>query len=232
MSTDQTTEKDSPSNPFMHWKFVASMALLVPVLLAGGLMAGYFVWQDTKNSPDTTVAACSRPASEDTDVSGAIPVDGSGADTAPHIPSTPYGPARIEDNVPVCFEHSPAGAAVAAATIAALTSNGQTTPALEELSLDTPARDAALELTPEIETVPEVPVRPTHVRVDDYTGDAATVTVVVDAEGTKVAGSFSVAWEGGDWRWDVPTKPVRGSAVPTLTGFNRLAWDEGADVNG
>lgn len=230
--TEQTTERP-PRNPFTTWYFIAGAVVLAPLAVAGLILSVFFIWQDRETATtDTTVAACERPESTDTSIAGSIPVDSATTVGLAQIPHTVYGPDRTEDGAPVCFEHSPAGAATAAATIATLGDNRQTNIMLEQYGVDGPARDAALAMTPQTEPAPTDPSRAVGFRITDYTGDTADVTVVLEKAGGHHTGSYDLVWEDGDWKWDVPTAPLAGERIATLTGYNRLDWPEGADVNG
>jgi hypothetical protein len=230
--TEQSTEQPK-KNPFTTWYFLLGVAILAPLVVAGLALSIHLKLQENEaGQVDTTVAACERPESHDTSIAGAIPVQTGTNVGVSQIPSTVYGPDRTEGGAPVCFEHSPAGAATAAATMATLGDNRQTNLLLEQYGIDGPALDAALAMTPETESLPEHISRAVGFRITDYTGATADVTVVLEKAGNFIPAQYSLVWEDGDWRWDVPTAPLTGERLTSLTGYNRLDWPEGADVNG
>lgn len=218
MSTTDETHEETTRNPFTRWPFVLGALFLGLVVVAGTVLAFLTIPDDATTADGP---ACERPASTDTTVSGALPVDGWVLRGAAATPDTPFGPDRVRDGAPVCYEHSPAGAAVAAVHVVTLGSNGSTTTALEGLGVEGDATDAALAQTPDPEPVPEEPVPPVAFRVSDYTGDAATVVVVMDTAGGTRAVTVDLLWDG-DWKWDVPTESLDVTAVYSLNGYNRI----------
>ena len=219
-------------NPFLTKTFIISAAFVALVLLCGVITAIVASSRDQPNGgvTSTLLDPCDRPQSTATDLSGAITVDSWDLVGLTAAPTTPFGPSRDQGGARVCFEHSPAGAAVAASHIAALGSNGQGTLVLEELSADTDARDAALDTMPSEESIPDALSTPVAAQINDYTGDDATVTVALDVDGRTITATYQLVWDG-DWKWDVPTNAPTAAETSTLTGFNRFET-KGADSNG
>lgn len=225
MSTTDT-DTDTERNPFTRKRFILGVALLAVVALAGGILSA-ILWFDSQRAPlDTTTAACERPASQDTRLAGALAVDGWDLIGASNLPMTPFGPATTRDGSPSCFEHSPAGAATAAAHMATLGSNGQLRTVLEDMSVDSRATDAFLTQLPATEPAPTFAVQPVAVRLADYDGDTATVTVVTTTEAGYRAGDFQLVWEDGDWLWDTPTEGINVTVPSSLSGYNRIPQPE------
>lgn len=227
MSTDTTDE--APGNPFNTSKVKRSVLVLGVVLVGALVFIIYNAFQATQ-LPDANTPACERPASTDTSLTGAVPVDEWHELGASQLPVTVFGPSTLEGPVPSCFEQSPAGAAITAAQVLTLASNGNTTLVLEEMAVDSQNTDRFLAMTT-TETVPTDPVEPVAVRVNDYTGDEATVTVVGTTEAGYRAMDFRLVWQDGDWKWQTPSESLSADVVPSIVGYNRLA-EQGASADG
>lgn len=220
MSTTTTEQDRTPRNPWTRWQFVTSLSFLGVVVLAGLIFSAVALIRDDPG-PTGTGSACQRPASTDTALSGALAVDSWDTRGVAKVPLTPFGPSTT-DPAPTCFEHSPSGAAVAAVYIGTLGSTGQTTTVLEHLATDSPATEAMASQVGSAEAVPTTVPTAVAVRLNDYRGDTASVSVVFDVAGFYTAGTINLVWEGGDWKWDTPTESLESTQVTSLTGYNRL----------
>lgn len=225
MST--STEEDP--NSLTSVKVIVSATFLGLVVVLGLVMAFVFT-RDDGPVPHAEIPACERPESGDTGYSGTLSVEKWTYIGAGHLPVTPYGPA-VADPVPACFEHSPAGAVTAAVYVATLGSTGKTTLVLEELAVDSENTEDFLDQVADGETVPEDPLAPVALRLNDYTGDTAEVSVILD-NGLPGYASVPVdlVWEDGDWLWDTPSESLDVTTISSLTGYNKITQE--APTNG
>lgn len=226
-----TTEHESTEKAARHPLTKPSVilsALFLGLVAAGGTWVGFATSPEDREGGFGPV--CERPASTDTGFSGALPVESWVLHGAARLPDTPFGADRTMDGVPTCYEQSPGGAAVAAINISTLGSNGATEEALKHLAVDSEAADAALAGTPEHEPVPETPIVADGFRIADYTGDTASVIVVMDTPGGYRALTIDLLWED-DWKWDVPTESLDVTPVYSLNGYNTLSTPQ-EETNG
>lgn len=216
---------DTERNPFTRKRFILGVLLLALVALAGAILSAV-LWLDSQRAATSTGPACERPPSEDTRLAGAVTVDEWTLNGSAPLPITPFGPSRTEGGAPACFERSPAGAAVAAAHIITLGSNGQTALVLEEMAKDSPATEQFLAQLPSSERAPSFSVQPVAVRVADYDEDRAVITVVSTTQAGPRAVDLSVVWEDGDWVWDTPTESLNVTVPASLSGYNQIEQPE------
>ncbi len=121
----------------------------------------------------------------------------------------------------------PEGALFAAANIVALGSDPELGPRItEELTLDGPGRDAALQ-EPPAAGGSEVRIQIEGFRLLDYSGDTADVDLAMrTSRGAYVAQVFPLAWDDGDWKvrlapsGELPTGLVQ---LPDLAGYTPWA---------
>lgn len=217
-----TTETPKP-NPFTRPRFIAAATVVGMVALAALIMSLIVHFDQDGEGRDLSIPACERPASSDTDYSGALTVDRWQTVGAAALPATPFGPSEIEDT-PGCFEHSPAGAVTAAVYVATLGSSGDIRMVLEDMSVDSPNTEAFLAEVSGAEQA--TPIRPAGLRLADYSGDAATVSVVFDHQGRHPVVTIDLLWEDGDWKWNTPSQSLSVTETNTLTGYNRIPQED------
>jgi hypothetical protein len=134
------------------------------------------------------------------------------------------GPASFEGGVPKCFSRSPAGALFAAAWLTALLNEPQyATPELVRARfLPGPEVDAMLADGGGQTT--KIPAQIAGFRVEDYSPDRATISVVTRLSDGPNAGQLlqivmTMVWSEGDWLWSVGPAGPQGNAVSSLSGF-------------
>lgn len=220
------TEDRKPPNPWMARWSVFSVLLVAVCIIAAVTISALTWWEQRTWERDVTVAACERPTSKDYRLSGVLPVQDWAPIGASLLPVTDFGPSREEDGAPVCYEQSPQGAAMAAVHIVTLGANGETSTVLEHMAADTDATRTMAEMV-DTETVPSTPARAVAVRLEDYTVEEASVTVVASTAHGDLAQTVDLVWEDGDWKWDTPTESVPVSPVTNLSGYNTLGGTDG-----
>lgn len=218
-----STTDDAPTNEFTTTGFIAKATMLAVVVLAGFFFALIFLFRGTPADVDTSTPACERPASTETDMYGAVTVEGYHPYGAAIVPITAHGPSTTTP-APGCYEHSPQGASAAAATIATLLTSGRTDIVVDHLVIDSPAveelrQDTAGQATPR--TIPDV----VGTRIQDYDGDTTTVRVALEEPAdtisvNRAALDIHLVWDDGDWKWDLPVRGVRPEKAYGLNGYN------------
>ncbi|QRY42305.1 hypothetical protein JVX92_15085 (plasmid) [Microbacterium hominis] len=126
--------------------------------------------------------------------------------------SDTVGPTRVVEGFPVCFEHSPIGAALAATTIAFSLTDHSAESTANFWVIDSPGKSIYVENARAAEAaqgnliVNGFAAQGATVagfRIDDYTGDTASVRVVVQVPGSArgyLGGQYTLVWVDGDWR--------------------------------
>lgn len=225
MSTTSTeTEKDP--NDLTRPRVVIGLTFFGLVVLAGLILSTIFILEDRRDLPGADTIACERPASTDTGYSGTLPVDNWQRINAAYVPVTHFGPARISEATPTCYEHSPAGAVTAAVYIATLGSTGQTMTVLDHMSLDNANTDRFKDMVGSDEAVPANPPHPVALRLNDYQGDAARASVVLELNGRYSVVDIDLVWDDGDWKWNPPSESLSVTTADTLAGYNKIAQEE------
>lgn len=223
-------------------RFIAAAALIGLILVAGifvvisRLIGGGDDDTDGGARPDPSPSASSTSGSSS---ACGLPDDTSSTLTdAPDatwkivgttaVPSNKVtGPESFESGIPRCFSRSPAGALFAATWLTALLNEPQyATPELVRARF-VPGPDVDAMLADDSGEVTKIPAQIAGFRVEDYSPDRATVSVVTRLSDGPDAGQLlqivmTMVWVDGDWLWSVGPAGPQGNAVPSLSGF--IPW--------
>lgn len=151
--------------------------------------------------------------------------------------SDTVGPTRVVEGFPVCFEHSPIGAALAATSMlyAMVDHSAESTSAF--WATDSPGKAKYVETGRELDATGKNPIvdglaaqggTVAGFRIDDYTGDTALVRVVFKVPGSQrgyTGIAAQMVWTDGDWRYRA--NDLGGGALPVdlfadeFTGWGR-----------
>ncbi|MCT2043062.1 hypothetical protein M3D15_06915 [Pseudoclavibacter alba] len=117
-----------------------------------------------------------------------------------------HGPGVVEDDgFRYCYARTPEGVLFAAANFVTFgsSSDGNLTSKAAQKLIDAGDRQEEFEAQmKEGGSGGSAPI--IAYRVDRYSASSATVTLVLEFEGTKVAGTLDFAWSGGDWKVRAP----------------------------
>lgn len=221
MSTTSTETQENP-NSLTRPRVIIGATVLGLVALLGLIMSFYFSFEDRRGLPHADTPACERPESSDARYSGTLPVESWQYLNSAYVPVTHFGPSLVEENIPTCYEHSPAGAVTAAVYIATLGSTGQTMTVLDHMSVDSPNATAFREEIGSDEAVPGNIPNPVGLRLNNYTGATAETSVVLSVTGTLLVVDIDLVWEDGDWKWNPPSESLDVTTTSTLTGYNKI----------
>ncbi|EYT53290.1 hypothetical protein [Kocuria sp. UCD-OTCP] len=246
--TDQI-ETDDNNTWWKAPRFLIS-AVLVAMLIVLGIVL--WLWPDgeepTQAAPAPATTA--EPVSDGESVCGLDATGGTTLTKAPedvewtalgaiYAPSSEeHGPGTVDESTGVrsCYSHTPEGALLAATNM--LTASGDPELLLETtrlLGMEGPGKDVAIgQIQQRIAggDNTSVPVQVAGFRLLSYTGDTATVEVVLagDDGSEKVYNTTggNLVWHEGDWRFafddDGSGGPVSGR-VSDLSGY--IAWGPG-----
>lgn len=221
-SAHETTEQ----NPFTKPGFIISAALILALIAAVALIflipKGNSEEQPIATTPnppatasatkptDTSKSICGLPDSTETALGAAPKTEWElvGTMAVPTDPKT-TGPGTVRANgLKSCFAHSPTGALYATANIWATAFYGDANLVYQDLTIEGPARDAALKAITSGQdvgggTAPKMQIQGFIIR--RYTPNAAVVDLAVRTE-TGAIGSLSTSlvWQEGDWKLDIP----------------------------
>ncbi|WP_299039839.1 hypothetical protein [uncultured Pseudokineococcus sp.] len=138
------------------------------------------------------------------------------------VPEDPDGAGpgvATDDGFRSCFSHDPTGALYAGINWWAQTLNGRAVQVYEELTADTPERDAALEqgLDESAGGIGQI----AGYRFVDVDADRALYELAFRTpQGDLVSVTTPMRWEDGDWKLVIPsTGDPSVGALPDLTGF-------------
>ncbi|WP_454778734.1 hypothetical protein [Georgenia muralis] len=242
---------DSEQNPYTRPGFVVA-ALVMAVVLILAAVLGYRTLtgpdetdpsaQPTGTAPTTSAAPTETPSLAGGDsVCGleAVELDGTltaapaetdwelvGTTAAPSVEG--HGPGVVEDNgFRSCFAHTPTGALLAAANVAAMGSDPALTPTVaEHLFAEGPGRDAALSAPPTGNAGGGVRVQIAGFRVLNYAGTEASIDLALRGSNGVLGGQvFDLVWEDRDWKMQIAPDgqlPTDLAVLPDLTGY--ILW--------
>ena len=229
-------------------RFLVS-AVLVALLVALGLVL--WLWPDEAQPsqaqpvPATTADAASSDSQESVcglDATGGTTLteppenvewEAIGAIYAPT--SEKHGPGTVDPitGVRSCYSHTPEGALLTTANMLTSSNDPQLLlDTLKELAVAGPGKDIAVGQVQQRVSEGDastVPVQVAGFRLLSYTGDTATVEVVIagddGTEKTYITSSADLIWQDGDWRFALrdngDTGPVSGQ-VSNLSGY--IPW--------
>ncbi|AUI53730.1 hypothetical protein [Arthrobacter crystallopoietes] len=237
-------QENTEQNPFTRPGFITSAALILAIVAAGIVI--FFVPrgsteaqpQGNPAAPDATGSSAPASGLEES-ICGLPESDSTALGVAPKttwvlqhgmaVPSDPstVGPGTTDSNgLKSCFAHSPAGALYSAANIWATSFYGDATLVYQDLTADSPARDAALQAIKAGNEIgggsaPKMQIQGFIIR--SYSPRTAVVDLAVKTE-TGALGSLSASlvWEKGDWKLEPPAAggnpfrqiPDMGSYIP------------------
>lgn len=246
-------EADAGAGSGRRSGFVAS-AVLVAALVALGVVLGVRgpVHDEGEAAAPPGPGATSPPAAPGTSAA-VVPGGGpsvcglpgvvmtGGLATAPEVdwaydgttayPTSPvYGPGRTAGGVRDCFQHSPAGAVLAAANAAATPAGDPERSAawFSAFVADGAHRDEILAAAGAARGPrPGTRMAVSGFRLLDYGGDTARVDIAatVSVDGEQVLGSYvyDLQWQSGDWKLSAATPaPFDFAVIPDLAGY--VGW--------
>jgi len=185
------------------------------------------VLPETMASQSATAQDAQQPAGIEPSECGLAPDPDMTMDTPPErveavtvglvkVPgSDTFGPAEQNNDVPICWQYSQAGAVSAAYTFAAVATDTArlTEGHLIEHLADGPGRDDMLETLqdaqendPDSLGTTSAPIKPVGYRVLEFADDQARVDVLVEhleTPGNYAAMAVQLLWQDGDWKLDV-----------------------------
>lgn len=178
--------------------------------------------------PDDTVSsdgACDVPGGDITAVPGDLSWETVQGISWPV--SASLGPVAEKDGFPVCFSHSPVGAALAAHTVFFETMRHEPRSVSEFYVVDSPGKSKAIDdagsLTSEgqLASFRSTGASAAGFRVDEYTGDRALVYIVLASPNARTGFrgvAFPLEWVEGDWRVRLLDTGTGGPAIDVLNG--------------
>jgi hypothetical protein len=134
------------------------------------------------------------------------------------------GPGSFDAGVPRCFSRSPSGALFAASWLTALLNEPKyATPDLVRARV-APSPELEAMLAEEGGEVTKIPAQIAGFRVEDYSPDRATISIVTRLSDGPDAGALlqvvmTMVWRDGDWLWNMGVGGPQGNAVTSLAGF-------------
>lgn len=134
------------------------------------------------------------------------------------------GPGSFTAGVPRCFSRSPSGALFAASWLTALLNEPKyATPELVRARL-VPSPELDAMLAEDSGEVTKIPAQIAGFRVEDYSPDRATISIVTRLSDGPNAGALlqvvmTMVWRDGDWLWSMGAGGPQGNAVTSLAGF-------------
>lgn len=219
-----------------RWGIWAAIVGLAVVL--GGVGLVYLLGMPDKDdagetppSSEQPIAPSSEPSTDGCDAKGGnitdVPADLDWAAAAgaswPISPS--LGPTSTEDGWPVCFSHSPVGAALAATAIPFATADRAPQDVSEFYIVDSPGKATAVADAADTATLPEqleqYGMQLVGFRVDEYTEERALVRIVFSSPNSQTGYTglpYPMVWVDGDWRLKVLDDGSTGQAVPMNDG--------------
>lgn len=241
----------SEQNPYTRPGFVVA-ALAVAVVLILAAVLGYRTLtgpeEEERTAPPTATAPSTSTAPTETpSVAGvdsvcgleAVELDGTltaapadtewelvGTTAAPSVED--HGPGVVEANgFRSCFAHTPAGALLAAANVAAMGSDPDLASSVaQNLFAKGPGRDVALSTTPPGNAGGGVRVQIAGFRILNYAGTEASIDLALrGSNGVLGAQVFDLVWEDGDWKIQIAPDgqlPTDLAVLPDLTGY--ILW--------
>jgi hypothetical protein len=172
-----------------------------------------------------TGGACDLPSGNMTTVPDDIAWETVGGISWPT--SKTLGPAGEKDGFPVCFSHSPVGAALAAITTQFETLRHPPTDVGEFYLVDSPGKPSALESVQgrtsesQLSDLRRYGLTAAGFRVDEYTEDRALVYLVSAVPGSPTGfrgRPVPMVWVDGDWRAKVLDTGMTGQPIDVLDG--------------
>ncbi|MEX5297027.1 hypothetical protein QYM41_17265 [Kocuria sp. CPCC 205268] len=239
-------ETDDNSTWWKTPRFLIS-AVLVAMLIVLGVVL--WLWPDGEEptqaapAPATTAepvaggeSECGLDATSGTTLTKApedVEWTALGAIYAPS--SEEHGPGTVDKSTGVrsCYSHTPEGALLTTANMLASSNDPQLLlDTLKELAIEGPGKDIAVGQVQQRVSAGDastVPVEVAGFRLLSYTGERATVEVVLagddGTEKTYITSSADLMWQDGDWRFALQdngdTGPVSGQ-VSDLNGY--IEW--------
>lgn len=217
-----------------------SAGIVTAAVLAGGIGVGTMIAQTA--TPADRDAAAASPTGEPNlapvregacDVPGgditAVPADLSWETVQgfswPVSPS--LGPTAIRDGFPVCFSHSPIGAALAANTVLFETLRHEPSSVSAFYAVDSVGKAAAVEDASDLSSSDQLSNLRSNgmslagYRIDEYTADRALVYLVLatpDGRTGYRGMPFPLVWVDGDWRVKVLDTGKTGRGIDVLEG--------------
>ncbi|WHE37830.1 hypothetical protein [Microbacterium sp. BDGP8] len=147
--------------------------------------------------------------------------------------SSSVGPTKERDGYPACFERSPAGAGLFAATFyaEAMVGSGAPVDALDFYTVESPGKSEVLRTAPAsnegaTESWASAGMTFAGYRIDEYTEDRVSLYVVVTTSrnATGYAGfPMTVVWEDDDWKMRPKDDGSSGSPID-VTSDDFVRW--------
>lgn len=239
-------DDETRNSPLNKWWLAAGVFMVVVAALLGFVLFGPSqpaAPEGQPSRPSSSPAGTSAPSTGTTSPGGVstCPPGPSSSD----IPSTPpsgvaweleqgvalpqsksAGPQRRTGDVRQCFEHSPTGALLSAATYAVSTQ----LPSLEQLITlrlsPGPEKDAALRGLSPGDTGSDGPKgQIAAFRILSYTDTDAVVSVALKADAGRFAiVTYPMVWTGGDWLVNGAPKGGMPPAQPATDISGYIAW--------
>ncbi|GGX36618.1 hypothetical protein [Streptomyces chryseus] len=247
MATDyRPPEHDKPASPYASRWFLASAAfvavvvlLLAVVILSGGRNDD--PPQARPSAPAETEAA--EPTTADDQSGGDCPKLPDTGTTVPKNPpagvrwelvdsfalpvSEKAGPARTDGDVARCYAHSPTGALLAMSQITGRMLTAKDWREITDRQTTGEGKQAYIDqrVTYEEDEGPARVGPDEHGQIAGfkfvtYSPSSAVIDLVFRAkDGTLRAGTSTVLWTGGDWKFEILPSPPPGSTIDNLAGY-------------